>query len=110
MQPDVRGLPQVIADYVRSSPYWLDDRLAVHHQPRHQHLVRANLLRDEERAIGGRGHSDRVGDDHLVRGGDLAGLPVAGGGSGAVLRVGVDCDRAANVDHGDEQMMDEGTG
>jgi hypothetical protein len=27
MQPDVRGLPQVIADYVRSSPYWLHEAI-----------------------------------------------------------------------------------
>ena len=52
--------------------------------------------------LGGGGHRDRVGDDHLVRDRRLAALPLGRRGPGAVFRVGVHRHGAATVDHGDE--------
>jgi hypothetical protein len=48
-----------------------------------------------------------VGNDHLVGGNRLAALPVGRPGPSAVLRLGVDCDGASVVDHGDESVMSD---
>ena len=48
------------------------------------------------------GHPGGLGDDHLDDGGRLAALQMGGRGTGAVFRVGLDCDRAAI-----EYYMDE---
>lgn len=50
----------------------------------------------------GSGHPDRVGNDYLVRSGNLAALPLGGCRSRPVFPVGVDSLGAATFDHGDE--------
>ena len=80
----------------------LDGRVAVRHQPRGEPDLHADSVRDAEPAAGSGGHPDRLGHDHLDDRGDLEALPMGGRGPGAVLRLGVDCDRPATVDHLDE--------
>ena len=80
----------------------LAGRLALRHQSRGQPDFHADSIRDAEPAAGGSGYSDRVGDDHLDGRCRLAALPLGGRGPGAVFRLGIDCDRAATFDYGDE--------
>ena len=67
-----------------------------------QPLVHADLFGAEERAIGGGGHRDRLGNDHLVRGCGLEAFQVGRRGAGAILHLGVDCHGDSVVDHRDE--------
>lgn len=77
-------------------------RPAVRYQRRGESDLHTDSVWDAEPAIGSRGYSDRVGDDYLDDGGNLEALSLGRCGSSAILRVGVDCDRAATVDYMDE--------
>jgi hypothetical protein len=77
----------------------VDGGIAIRHQPRGEPDLHSHPIRDAKSAFGSGGHPDRLGNDHLDDGGDLEALPLGGGGSGAVLRLGVDCDGVATVDY-----------
>ena len=77
--------------------------IAIRYQPRRQHSIHADPIRNEELASGCGGYSDRLGDNHLVSGRRLAALQMGRRGSGAVFRLGVAGDRFAIVDYLDEQ-------
>lgn len=59
-----------------------------------------------EPATGGNRYRDRLGDNHLDDGGNLASLPVAGRSASAVPRLGFDCDGAAIEHYLDELVME----
>jgi len=73
--------------------------LAVRHQPRGEPDLHTDSVRDARPTVGGGGHPDRLGHDHLDYGCDLEALSLGGRRSGSVLRLGLDCDRPATVYH-----------
>ena len=77
----------------------LDGGFAVRHQPCGQPDFHANSVWPAEPAIGCLGYRHCVGHDHLDDGGSLAALQMGSLGSSAVFGLGVDCVRAATVDH-----------
>ncbi len=62
----------------------------------------ANSIRTAELAAGCCGHSRRLGHDHLDGCGRMEALQMGQSGPDSVFRVGLDCDRAATLDHSDE--------
>ena len=76
--------------------------IAIRNQPSCQLSIHADPIRNEELASGCGGHSDRVGDNHLVRGCCLAALQMGRSSAVAVFRVGVAGDSFAIVYYLDE--------
>ena len=76
--------------------------IAIRNQPSCQLSIHADPIRDAKYATGCGGHSDRVGDNHLVRGCRLAAHQMGSSGAGAVFRLGVVGYRFAIVDYLDE--------
>lgn len=73
--------------------------VAIRHQPCSEPDFHADSVRSEKLAVGRRGHSDRLGDNHLDVGRHLEALQMGRRGSSSVFHLGVDSDRAAIVDH-----------
>jgi len=73
--------------------------VAIRHQPCGERDLHSDSVRVAKPAVGGGGHSDCLGDDHLDDGGDLEALSLGGVGSSAVLHLGIDCDSLATLHH-----------
>ena len=80
----------------------MDRGIAICYQPGRQLSIHADPIRDAKYATGCGGHSDRVGDNHLVRGCCLAALQMGRSSAVAVFRVGVAGDSFAIVYYLDE--------
>lgn len=80
----------------------LDGRNAICNQPPSEPDLHGDTVRDEESTACSGRYPDRVGNDHLDDGVDLEALPLGCRRSGAILCVGVDCDRVAVVNNMDE--------
>ena len=77
----------------------MDGGFGVRYQPCGESDVYANSVRFAELAAGGCGHSDSLGYAYLDDGSCLEALQMGRRCSGAVFRLGFDCDGAAAVDH-----------
>lgn len=77
----------------------VDSGPAVRHQLCGEPNIHTDPVRAEELATGSHRHRDRLGDDHLDGGGRVEALQMGRRGTGALLRLGVDSERAAIVDH-----------
>ena len=76
--------------------------IAIRNQPSCQLSIHADPIRYEEHASGCGGHSDRVGDNNLVRGRRLAAHQMGRRGSGAVFHLAVAGNSFAVVDYLDQ--------
>ena len=81
--------------------------VAVRHQSRGESDLYADSVQDAKPAVGGGGHPDRVGANHLDRDRRLAARPLGRLGTKSVFCVGVAGDGTATVDHGDELVKRE---
>ena len=72
---------------------------AVRHQPCGERDLHADSIRAAELAAGSVGHYDRLGHNYLYVLRHLEASQMGCGVAGAVFRVGLDCDRAAIVNH-----------
>ncbi len=76
--------------------------IALCHQSGGEPDLHADPVRDAKPAVGGGGHSDRLGHHHLDDDRRLAALSLGHSGSSAVFCLGITGNGAAIVDHGDE--------
>ncbi len=76
--------------------------LAVRNQSRRQRDLHTNPIRPEKPAVGGCGHPDRLGHDHLDGCGRMEVRQMGKSGPDPVFRVGLTGDSVATVNHGDE--------
>ena len=77
---------------------------AVRHQSRRQPDLHTDSVWDEKPAVGGCGHPDCVGHDHLDGCGRMEALQMGQSGSDSVFRVGLTGDSVATQHHMEQSM------